>query len=104
METTTLVEWLNSIGFDWKTGKIIVGVQYGNSEVREIANQDHPELNKSFSTNYGSPWVPSMIGSDKNGLYIMTMYDGAPGMQRIALGSKADISNFLNINVEIPYI
>ncbi len=97
---TTLREQLDLAGYDWSTGVLILqdfkdsvpGPHYpGWAEAGELAPGEmvsgtHPMLDQEYDNGFGAPRCPRFVARDAGFYYFPWQYDGATGIERIAVG------------------
>jgi hypothetical protein len=100
-----IIDWLNSVNFDWATGKIIVQDTEGDSPgwsnptSCRMATQADILLNLEFSRGCGGPECPRFIAEDKEHIYFPSQYDGATDIEVVS----KDINKYLDITNPTPY-
>jgi hypothetical protein len=103
-----LLDWLNEVGFDWTTGRVIVVPTTGYSpgwssddelELPRLASQSDELLTQEFDGGYGSPQCPRFIAEDSRRIYFPYQYDGSTGLVVV----EADLDAYLSGNVPTPY-
>ena len=101
----TLRVWLDSVCFDWSTGKILVQSDQGDwyrcsdDWTPRYVDGTDPILDKKFDCGYGSPQAPCFVAEDSERLYFPSQYDGATNIEYI----NKDISTYLSEHCRTPY-
>ncbi|MCF7995278.1 MAG: hypothetical protein K9L88_10615 [Chromatiaceae bacterium] len=102
----TLKDWLNELGFDWETGRIIYHAVRGNAagwktaESAEDIGCDHEILTIEFDEGAGSPECPRIIAEDEEAIYFPSQYDGATALEKV----WKDLDKYLDLESnETPY-
>jgi hypothetical protein len=115
---TTLRKWLDSVDFDWSTGKVLIQSRLGdwNREddyYEDLCKSDSFQdawtprfvlemdsiLDYEFPTGFGSPKAPCFIAEDSEKLYFPSQYDGSTSIETI----NKDISTYLQSSCTTPY-
>lgn len=91
-EETTIREYLDKAGFNWKIGTII----YQNSkngypglggsfslETPEIISQDNEILDKPFNPKYLYPMFPRIFAKDEEAIYFPAFYNRFTWLEKI---------------------
>ena len=103
-----LRQWLDGLGFDWETGKIIYQRTKEDflpgwekpCDATEISNDD-PILTEEFRDIYSGPRCPRIVAKDKSAIFFPVTKSGKTWIERIF----HDIDNYLDWNTnESPYI
>jgi len=105
--TATLKYWLDSLGFDWASGRIIYqhteeGCAPGwtSPESAEQIASDHVILTTEFDCRSGAPKCPRIVAEDKDAIYFPSQYDGATSLEMV----WKDLDRYLDFeNNETPY-
>jgi hypothetical protein len=104
----TLRQFLDSQGFDWRTGYIVIhptpeeGSNPGWEELSGtpfVAPPTHEILDKEFYDGYGGPKCPRFVARDKDALYFPIQYDGATCCCKVF----GDLRVYLSGDEQTPY-
>jgi len=85
---TTLRKELESVGFDFDKGKIIIKETddcpgWDNMGSGRFIKSTDSLLDNEFDDGYGRPECPAFIAVDEECLYFPRQYDGATGVDKI---------------------
>lgn len=112
----TIRKFLNTVGFDWDHGRIIVqiveeewpgwsrsikGAYYahvGKAFDSDLAGTTSDILDDGFDDGFGGPMCPRFIAEDNEYIYFPSQYDGATQAEKVA----KDITIYLLGN-DTPY-
>ena len=104
----TVIEFLDALGFDWESGRIIVHKTEDNKSpgwstacgAKIYTSKDAAILREQFDNGYGGPECPRFIAEDKDAIYFPAMYDGSTWPEKI----WKNIDRYLDYAInETPY-
>lgn len=92
--TSTIQGWLETAGFDWATGIVVVQEVSDDSPgwaiksditATRYAQKGDPILTQEFDSGYGGPECPCFWAKDKDAVYFPNQYDGSTGIVKVDL-------------------
>ncbi|RKY62981.1 MAG: hypothetical protein DRP95_00130 [Candidatus Latescibacterota bacterium] len=106
-EKATLRKELDRLGFDWKSGRILVQEVFENmfhawsdSEGARWVDFDDPILDLEFGGFGDEVQCPRFVAEDKEAIYFPAQYDGDTWVEKV----YKDIGRYLDWkNYESPY-
>jgi hypothetical protein len=100
---TSLRKWLDSVGFDFQKGILVVQAEMdwdhnAIPHARRITSNEDAILDGEFDSGYGSRESPLFWARDDKYIYFSAQYDGSSGIEKISIAPDA----YLNGEEEIP--